>query len=233
MRHTIVKSHILDVLAKAAPTSVASSFCLTSSILAEAPQDIQNLLSIYCDWSVLSYAVPIVDQSLWIWHRLDDQRYLFANHILERAAAAIQDQLSEDGIGVIDVARRFAGAVSLVELAVRAGLGSRGVNNLLLHQQFGSWLQLHALLINCTMADHQPLTTDVCTKCGLCIKACPAGAISGKHFYPGRCSSLVASPWMPKSKAVALTAHSYIECAECINSCPIGKPPEELFSWKR
>lgn len=233
MRRSITTSHILEILTKTAPTSVASSFCLKDSILAEAPMEVHKYLSLYYDWSVFIYALPIVDQSLWLWHRLDDQRYLFANHILERAADLIRDQLLADGIESIDIARRFAGTVSLVELGVRSGLGSRGVNNLLLHPHFGSWIQLHALLIDCTMADNRPLNNDVCTKCGLCVKACPAEAVLGKNFFPERCSSLVASPWMPKSKAIALTANSYLECAECINSCPIGKSPEELFSWKR
>ncbi len=233
MRPSVTTSHIPEILARAAPTAVTSSFCLTNSILAEAPSEVQNCLSIYSDWSVFIYALPIVDQSLWIWYRFDDRRYVFANHILERAAELVRDQLLADGIETIDIARRFAGTVSLVELGVRSGLGSRGVNNLLLHPHFGSWLQLHALLIDCTMADNRPLNTDVCTKCGLCVKACPAEAIRGKRFFPERCSSLVASPWMPKSKAIALTENSYLECAECINSCPIGKSPEELFSWKR
>lgn len=233
LSHDQDMADLLAILRRSSSTLLASSIRITDTILADAPAPVRDHLARYLDWSALVYALPITEQSLWIWHRFDDRRYVFANHILERAADDIGHYLSAKDIAFVDLARRYAGKISLVELAARSGLGARGINNLLLHPRFGSWIQLHAILIDCRLDGHDASSVDVCVKCGLCVEACPAEAIRGKKFFPERCSRLVASPWLPQSRAIAVTANSYIECAECISSCPIGKQPEGLFSWKR
>jgi ferredoxin len=224
---------IAEIFDDVAPTIIFSCLRINARLLSPAPPEARDCLAPYVGWSLIIYALPITDEALWVWYRFDDRRYLFANHILERAANAVSSHLEHKRITCLDVALSFPGKVSLVELAVCAGLGTRGLNNLLLHERFGSWIQLHALLVDCEVTESSRHPFDICTKCGNCIKACPAEAIRGKRFLPARCSTLVASPWMPKSKARAVTSNAYIECAECITSCPIGRQPEGLFSWKR
>lgn len=226
-------AQLRGIMARASPNFLIQTLRLTEALLCEAPTEARNALTPYAGWSALVYALPITDGSLWLWSRCGDRRYLFANYVLEYAADQVAAYLSEKNIGCVDIAKRFVGLVSLVELAALSGLGSRGINNLLLHESFGSWLQLHALLIDIPFISATQVAREACTRCGLCIGACPAEAIRGKNFYPERCARLVASPWLANSKAVAVTSNSYIECAECISSCPIGRRPEGLFSWRR
>jgi ferredoxin len=209
-----------------------SSLKVSPQLISAAPENVKAALDKYLGWTFVVFLLPIDDEVLWSWHKIADQRYLFANYILERTSSDLQSHLRSLEVETIDVAREFAGTVSLVELGVQAGLGSRGVNNLLLHPTYGAWLQLHAILINGDVDRAQSKAVDVCIDCYACVEACPASAISIEQFYPRRCSVLVAAPWMPKSKAIALTSNSYIECAECIRQCPIGNAAEGILAWK-
>lgn len=76
------------------------------------------------------------------------------------------------------------GSFDLRFAAVQAGLGRIGVNNSLITEEFGSRVRLGVVL---TVADLEPDephpyggVPDFCVTCGFrCVKACPAGALSG------------------------------------------------------
>lgn len=224
---------ILHCLSKIDPNFVTGLFELTPEVISAAPDNAKDELETFKGWSMLVFALPIKDQALWIWHKAGQTRFLFANYILMRGSQAIQEMLTAAGINSVDVPSAFGERISMTALGERAGLGTRGLNNLLLHPEYGSWLQIHAILIGQKLAYNDPLPFSVCTECNNCISACPAKALEPDHFYNNRCSLLVASPWLSRSKAIALTQDSYIECAECITSCPIGQQPEGLFTWRR
>jgi epoxyqueuosine reductase QueG len=223
-----------DILRNSIPDVVSGVFWLTSEILAKAPETPRECLSGYVGWAVLVFAIPIRDEVLWVWHKQDGNRTLFANGILAQTADRVQAFLTAENVASVDVPRTFARRISLTVLGELAGLGTRGINNLLLHPRHGSWLQLHALLVEEELPQDAPLHESVCISCLRCVAACPADALAVEMgFFAARCARLVASPWDSKSKAIALTANSYIECAECIASCPIGEQPERIFQWRR
>jgi len=224
---------ILDSLSKINPYFVTGVFALTREVISASPDKAKDDLESFEGWSMFVFALPINDQALWIWHKAENTRLLFANYVLMRASQSIQEMLGAADVDSVDVPSRFGERLSMTVLGERAGLGTRGLNNLLLHPEYGSWLQIHAILINQKLAYNEPLAFSVCTECNNCISACPAKALEPDHFYSNRCSVLVASPWLSRSKAIALTQDSYIECAECITSCPIGQEPEGLFAWQR
>lgn len=64
-------------------------------------------------------------------------------------------------------------------MAVEAGLGHMGINRLVLHPKYGSFVQLESILVNGLMDEYDhPLEENPCIKCNLCAAVCPTGAIT-------------------------------------------------------
>ena len=64
-------------------------------------------------------------------------------------------------------------------LATEAGLGQMGLNRIVLHPKYGSFIQLNSILVNAELDEYsRPLTENPCIKCHLCAAVCPTGAIS-------------------------------------------------------
>lgn len=63
------------------------------------------------------------------------------------------------------------------KIAVSAGLGWIGRNNLLVNKETGSRLRLVSILTDMPLKTDRPLSGADCGECRRCIKACPAGAI--------------------------------------------------------
>ncbi len=64
-------------------------------------------------------------------------------------------------------------------LAIEAGLGQMGMSRILLHPEYGAFIQLNSILIDAEMDEYgRPLAENPCIKCHLCASVCPTGAIS-------------------------------------------------------
>ncbi len=69
------------------------------------------------------------------------------------------------------------GEVSLRHAAVSAGLGSFGLHNLVVHPKFGTRVIFTAVLTKLELASDPAVGKIPCTRCGLCVQACPVGAL--------------------------------------------------------
>ena len=74
-----------------------------------------------------------------------------------------------------------AGAVCEKAWAQEAGLGWIGKNGLLIHERYGSWLLLGALVTDVNLAPDLA-HADRCGDCAACIPACPTQAIPEPRF---------------------------------------------------
>ena len=123
----------------------------------------------------------------------------------------------EDSLAVLD----------LKAAAVRAGLGVRGLNTLLITRRFGPRVRLGALFTDLDLPPDRPLVDYFCVSCTLCLAACPTGALRLDGLDRSRCiAEFDPDPAMvdlQKRLCQFPTPHTRLQCAACVTSCPVGK----------
>ncbi len=132
------------------------------------------------------------------------------------------------------------GGAYLKHLAVYAGLGIIGRNNLLITPKYGPHIRLRGLLTYASLTPSKLLIGKFapCAKCPPippCIQACPAGALTATS-QPKENHSNSKEPHSPRSNYKKETCHNYslahlkeigpftyLWCRACEEACPIGK----------
>lgn len=146
--------------------------------------------------------------------------------------------------------------LSLAHAAVEAGLGTLGLNLMLLTPEFGPRVLLGAVLTSAELTPDRPLDRPLCLgeACGRCLLACPADAIGQWKLDKRRCAPY-ASPYgfaylsehlerivttppetrvgLLKSKESFMAWQSilrgvgvYSGCSRCVDVCPVGRDYE-------
>jgi NAD-dependent dihydropyrimidine dehydrogenase PreA subunit/putative sterol carrier protein len=68
--------------------------------------------------------------------------------------------------------------ISHKPIAEQAGLGTTGINRMILHPKFGTFMLLDSILIDSEVDKYdRPLDYDPCIGCHLCVASCPVGAL--------------------------------------------------------
>ncbi len=136
---------------------------------------------------------------------------------------------------------KFRGRISLKHAAQAAGIGTIGLNTLLLSPKYGPRLRMGGVVTTARLTPDSPMAKPVCIEgCTLCIDKCPYGALSkdGIDFY--RCLTRAhGHPLISTSKATegfpdwnwlnkvaawmynTFGANYTYLCWECITSCPL------------
>lgn len=70
-------------------------------------------------------------------------------------------------------------------VATRAGIGWVGKNNIVVTKEFGSAIRLGTILTDAPLEVDEPITESQCGACDLCVRNCPAKALTGKLWEPG------------------------------------------------
>ncbi|MEG2727690.1 MAG: hypothetical protein RSA26_01315 [Mucinivorans sp.] len=108
---------------------------------------------------------------------------------LKRLLKAIQEIAPEvSGRGVVDTAPIFEKS-----WGVRAGLGSLGLNTLLINPELGTNFNIGILLLDVELPYQVPFAESLCPPgCRACLDACPGGALLGDGTLEcGKCLSYI------------------------------------------
>jgi epoxyqueuosine reductase QueG len=139
--------------------------------------------------------------------------------------------------------------VSLRHAAVAAGLGAFGHHNLVVHPRFGTRVIFTAVITGLELVPDPPVEENPCTGCGLCVRACPVGAlnIEGKTDFnkcivnsqphgmrasiafwsrygdagPAERKEMLRSPEYLSLYQAGFIGYQYF-CFRCLAACPIG-----------
>lgn len=133
--------------------------------------------------------------------------------------------------------------------AAIAGLGTIGLNRLLINPRLGPFVRLSTIVTDAVLEPDDLLAEDPCDQCGLCVEACPVEALADDGTLNYRaCTPYVLSPGLPgiiatgrkligadeqAVKAVlyspefwdiwqAAASGTFYNCVECMAACPVG-----------
>ncbi|NLF11526.1 MAG: epoxyqueuosine reductase [Anaerolineaceae bacterium] len=123
----------------------------------------------------------------------------------------------EDSLAVID----------LKAAAIRAGLGVRGLNTLVVTRRYGPRVRWGAVWTDLPLPAGRPVMDYYCVSCTACLAACPTAALGPRGLDRARCIGEFA----PDAAMVELqkellrfpTPHTRLQCSACVTSCPVGK----------
>ncbi|MDR0999699.1 MAG: DUF1730 domain-containing protein [Clostridiales bacterium] len=116
------------------------------------------------------------------------------------------------------------------ELAIRAGLGFKGKNSLLINPDIGSFFNIGLLITRIAVDDligDKPFDTGKtgCGKCDLCIRSCPGRALNENGFfdYTHCVSYLTQKPGTLSPDEERIATGNIYGCDVCQVVCPYNK----------
>jgi len=111
--------------------------------------------------------------------------------------------------------------------AVAAGLGTFGLNNLLLTKQFGPRQRLVSIITSAPLKADELIDKTLCLgeKCSLCMKKCPAHAFGDLHVLViGNQQNNLAKVDISACRGYYKDSVLGSQCGrECLTSCPVGR----------
>jgi epoxyqueuosine reductase QueG len=157
----------------------------------------------------------------------------YANRHLDQASQRITRFLEERGFDAIGFdsgagfyheagkrPKRLAGDLSHKHAAVACGLGSFGLNNLVISLGWGPRIRLATILTNAELKYDRILQENPCHDCVECVKICPVHALDGwKGKYDPKRGWIIEKK---KCYDYIFTTLKGQRCGLCIKACPIG-----------
>ncbi len=115
--------------------------------------------------------------------RIYFHHYKQVNYLLDRLALQVMDFIQKLGYEALPIPasqvidrEKQIGHLSHKKVAIQAGLGWLGRNNLVVNPEFGARVRLVTILTDLPLTVDKPLTLD-CGTCEKCLNVCPADAI--------------------------------------------------------
>jgi len=151
--------------------------------------------------------------------------YMSANNELNRIAFRLAKFLEEKGHRAVQVPasppydlKRMRGDLSHRHAGELAGLGAFGKNSLLLSPKYGARMRLVSVISDADLTPDKKLEIDFCSKCDICIRACPAKALEGGGKVDKKACD---DQHLRVGKKLDLSGWEQV-CGVCLRVCPVG-----------
>lgn len=115
--------------------------------------------------------------------KLYSYHYKQINYFLDKIGVMVTNLIQGEGYNALPIPAsqtidhaKMKGHLSHKEIAIAAGLGWKGRNNLVINPKYGCGIRLVTILTDAPLELDKPLAQD-CGSCQKCILVCPAGAI--------------------------------------------------------
>jgi len=147
---------------------------------------------------------------------LDINGYRIASFLNTRGFPSIW--VPRDGYGNIRVLLEHPVAFfSHRHAAYLAGLGTFGVNNVLLTEEFGPRVRFVSIFTSAEIPHGTPRNKQLCTNCMRCVKTCPVNAIPEGGYPEGLTNKIACA-----RRSEGLSRRYMSPCGMCIRICPVG-----------
>jgi epoxyqueuosine reductase len=167
--------------------------------------------------------------------QLGREQYTITNELLDEAAYRLAAFLNRHGHAAINICRDgYGDSEILLEKPAAifshawaghyAGLGRIGWNHTLLTREYGPRLRLVSVLTALELPGDPLLTEELCTRCLLCQKICPAQAFSGDR--QARYGEMDKTACTSNGRRLRTAFRN--PCGFCVKVCPVGSD-RELF----
>ncbi|NYT05841.1 MAG: epoxyqueuosine reductase [Methanomicrobiales archaeon] len=173
----------------------------------------------------LPVILPALETAPSIWYH---DLYLTINALLDQYAYRLAAFLNGMGYPSVCVPRDGYGGIEVLldnpvaffshrHAAFLAGLGSFGVNNMLLTPKYGPRVRFSSVLTAAGLPPDPLMADPLCTRCMLCVDACPAGALDAGDYPDSLTDKRACS-----GQSARLLEQQIAPCGICIKVCPIG-----------
>lgn len=146
--------------------------------------------------------------------------YKMLNQLLDQTCLRISLAIQQNGFRAMPIPasqivdwQKQTAHLSHKMIALRAGMGWIGRNNLLVHPDYGSRIRIATILTDAPLENDTPMEGD-CGMCRNCISACPVSAIGETHEVWDRMACLEKLKYFSKTHNIG----QYI-CGICVKAC--------------
>lgn len=157
--------------------------------------------------------------------------YALVNALINDLAERLAAQLRDRGRRALPLAAsertdavNIRGDFPHKTVATRAGLGWIGRHCQLVTFSYGPWVRLGTVFTDMELPCGPPIEKDFCGKCSECVEACPADALTGEKWQPGRPrESILDARACDDWKTVHYPRYDgKHNCGICSAACPFG-----------
>ncbi|MFA5294636.1 MAG: 4Fe-4S binding protein [Methanoregulaceae archaeon] len=169
--------------------------------------------------------LPVLETSPSIYYR---ELYRTTNALLDQYTYRIAESLNARGYPSIFVPRDGYGSIEVLlenpvaffshrHAAYCAGLGTFGINNMILTPGYGPRVRFGSVITTAALPVDPVMEENLCIRCMRCVRMCPVSAIPVEDYPEGRTDKHGCATW-----SAALNRRYLSPCGICIKVCPVG-----------